>query len=100
MTSLLLALAMLPPGPTLSLPWTEHGELTRLTGRSPLGFSQEAYVTPQRPGKNLVRYFDYHWRDFDYLDDHGSAVVRLYFYARTYRGARIAAGLGRDSWRY
>ena len=101
MTFLLLAMASLAPGPTLSLPWAEHGELTRLTGRAPLGgYGQEAYVVPQRPGKNLVRYFEYNWRDFDYLDDDGSSGVRFYFYNREYQVARIAAGLVRESWRY
>ena len=80
MTLLLAALLMapmLPPGPTLSLPWAEHGRLSQLTGHAPVGWSQEAYVVPQRPGKNLVRYFEYNWRDFDFLDDDGSAGVRL-----------------------
>jgi hypothetical protein len=95
-----LAPARLQPGPTLQLPWAEHGRLSQLTGRAPLGFTQEAYVIPQRPGKNLVRYFDYHWRDFDFLDDDGSAGLRLYFYDREYPVARIAAGLIRESWRY
>src|SRR4051812_19597538 len=90
----------LPPSPTLHLPWAEHGRLSQVTGRSPLGFTQEAYVIPQRPGKNQVRYFDYHWRDFDFLDDDGSAGLRLYFYDREYPVARIAAGLIRESWRY
>ena len=88
------------PGPTLTLPWAEHGRLTQVTGRASLGFTQEAYVVPQRPGKNLVRYFDYHWRDYDYLDDDGSAGLRLYFYDREYPVARIAGGLIRESWRY
>jgi len=102
MTLLLLAVASLMPGPTLSLPWAEHGQLTQLTGRSPLsgGYGQEAYVVPQRPGKNLVRYFNYDWQDFDFLDDDGSAGVRFYFYRRELPVARIAAGLVRDSWRY
>jgi len=95
-----LAPGHLRPGPTLSLPWAEHGRLSQVTGRAPLGFTQEAYVVPQRPGKNLVRYFDYHWRDYDYLDDDGSAGLRLYFYDREYPVARIAAGLIRESWRY
>jgi len=94
------AAVMLPPGPTLSLPWAEHGRLSQVSGRAPVGWSTEAYVVPQRPGKNLVRYFDYRWRDFDYLDDDGSAGLRLYFYDREYPVARIAAGLVRDSWRY
>ena len=94
-----LAPAHLQPGPTLSLPWTEHGRFSQVTGRAPAGFTQEAYVIPQRPGKNLVRYFDYYWRDFDYLDDDGSAGVRFYYYDREYPVARIAAGLVRESWR-
>ena len=92
--------ARLQPGPTLSLPWAEHGRLSEVTGRAPIGWSQEAYVVPQRPGRNLVRYFDYHWRDHDYLDDDGSAGLRLYFYDREYPVARIAGGLIRESWRY
>src|SRR5919204_3698834 len=95
-----VAHAHLQPGPTLSLPWAEHGRLSQVTGRAPLGWAQEAYVVPQRPGKNLVRYFDYRWRDFDFLDDDGSAGVRLYYYDREYPVARIAAGLVRESWRY
>ena len=91
---------LLPPSPTLSLPWTEHGRLSQVTGHAPIGFTQEAYVIPQRPGKNLVRYFDYSWRDFDFLDDDGSAGVRFYYYDREYPVARIAAGLVRESWRY
>ncbi len=109
---LLLALVALPalgaptaaghllPGPTLNLPWAEHGRLSEVTGHAPIGWTQEAYVVPQRPGKNLVRYFDYHWRDYDYLDDDGSAGLRLYFYDREYPVARIAGGLIRESWRY
>ena len=96
----LLAAPTLPGGPTLSLPWAEHGRLSEVTGRAPIGWSQEAYVVPQRPGKNLVRYFEYHWRDFDFLDDDGSAGVRFYFYDREYRVARTAAGLVRETWRY
>jgi hypothetical protein len=96
----------LPQGPTLALPWAEHGRLSEVSGGTPLGwhrdngFSQEAYVVPQRPGHNLVRYFDYNWRDFDYLDDDGSAGVRFYFYDREYPVARIAGALVRESWRY
>ncbi|TMA23396.1 MAG: hypothetical protein E6J88_12810, partial [Deltaproteobacteria bacterium] len=95
-----LATPILLPQPTLSLPWAEHGRLSELTGRAPIGWTQEAYVIPQRPGKNLVRYFEYNWRDFDFLDDDGSAGVRLYYYDREYPVARIAAGLVRESWRY
>jgi hypothetical protein len=90
----------LPPGPTLHLPWAEHGRLTQVTRGQGLGFSQEAYVIPQRPGKNLVRYFDFKWRDFDFLDDDGSAGVRFYFYDREYPVARIAAAIVRQSWAY
>ncbi len=100
------------PGPRLSLfgpredlPWHRHDALWQLTGseytwnkEKPL--TQEAYVIPLRPGKNLVRYFDFHWRDFDFLDDDGSAGIRFYFYDREYPVARIAAGLVRQSWAY
>jgi len=90
----------LQPGPTLSLPWAEHGRLSQVSGRAPLGWSTEAYVVPQRPGKNSVRYFEYNWRDYDYLNDDGSAGLKLYFYDREYPVARIAGGLIRESWRY
>ncbi len=69
-----------PVGPRLSLfspredlPWHRHDALWQLTGKEwtwdkekPL--TQEAYVIPQRPGKNQVRYFDFRWRDHDFLD--------------------------------
>ena len=84
-------------GPRLSLPWAEHGYLSQYSGDT---YKQEAYVIPQRPGQNQVRYFQFGWRDFDYLDDDGSAGVRFYFYDREYPVARIAAGLVRQSWNY
>src|SRR5437868_3615279 len=84
--------------PTLSLPWGEHGLLSQ--GERGLGLSTEAYVVPQRPGKNQVRYFDYHWRDFDFLEEDGSSGVRFYFYDREYPVARIAAGFVRQTWSY
>jgi WD40-like Beta Propeller Repeat len=90
----------IPMGPTLNLPWAEHGRLSEVTGRSPLGWNQDAYVVPQRPGRNLVRYFGYDWRYFDYLEEDGSAGVRLYYYDREYPVARIAGGLIRETWRY
>jgi hypothetical protein len=95
-----LAPARLTPGPTLSLPWAEHGRLSQVTGRSSVGWSSEAYVIPQRPGKNTVRYFEYNWRDYDYLSEDGSAGLRLYYYDREYAVARIAGALVRESWRY
>jgi len=95
-----VAPVQLQPGPTLHLPWAEHGRLSEVTGRTPLGFSSEAYVVPQRPGKNQVRYFEYNWRDFDFLSEDGSAGVRMYFYEREYPVARIAGGIVRESWRY
>src|SRR5712671_5078315 len=91
--------------PREDLPWHRHDALWELTGQQwtlnkqkPL--TQEAYVIPQRPGKNQVRYFDFHWRDYDFLDDDGSAGVRFYYYDREYPVARIAAGLVRETWRY
>ena len=95
-----VASVRLQPGPTLSLPWAEHGRLSQVTGRTGTGWATEAYVVPQRPGKNQVRYFEYNWRDYDYLSEDGSAGLRLYFYDREYAVARIAGGLVRESWRY
>src|SRR3954468_16675561 len=50
-------------GPREPLPWSRHDPLTLLSGEKllinqPKPWSQEAYVVPQRPGKNQVRYFD------------------------------------------
>ena len=90
-------------GPRLDLPWSERG-LFSLSGLSspqaPDAFAQDVYVVPQRPGKNQVRYFDFQWLDFDYLDDDGSAGIRLYYYDREYKVARTAAGFVRQTWAY
>jgi len=88
----------LKPQPTLKLPWSQHGLLD--DAQKPGGLHTDAYVFPQRPGKNQVRYFNYNWRDFDFLTEDGSAGVRFYFYDREYPVARIAAGLVRESWSY
>src|SRR5438067_6158117 len=93
-------------GPREKLPWSRHDPLTLLSGEDLLvnkkdkPFTQEAYVVPQRPGKNQVRYFDFKWRDYDFLEEDGSAGIRFYFYDREYPVARIAAGLVRQSWAY
>ena len=90
-------------GPRLDLPWSQRGlfNLNGLTSQqSPDGFAQDVYVVPLRPGKNLVRYFDFQWLDFDYLDDDGSAGIRLYYYDREYKVARTAAGFVRQTWAY
>src|SRR2546430_5193062 len=85
-------------GPRENLPWTRHDPLTLLSGEDLLvnkkdkPFTQEAYVVPQRPGKNQVRYFDFHWRDYDFLEEDGSAGNRLYFFDRQHPGAPTAAG--------
>ncbi len=84
--------------PALQLPWGDHGLLSQR--ERGLGLQSEAYVIPQRPGKNSVRYFDYNWRDFDFLEEDGSSGVRFYFYDREYPVARIAAGLVRQTWGY
>jgi hypothetical protein len=93
---------LLHAGPTLSLPWAEHGQLSRYSGSAyrDNAYRGEAYVVPRRPGQNQVRYFQFDWRDFDYLNEDGSAGVRFYFYEREYAVARIAAGLVRQSWNY
>src|SRR5438445_2965457 len=92
-------------GPREDRPWHRHDALWNLTGREYTSkkqkpWEQEAYVIPARPGKNVVRYFDFHWRDFDFLEDDGSAGIRFYYYDREYPVARIAAGLVRQSWAY
>src|SRR5437762_1529185 len=92
-------------GPREDLPWHRHDALWSLTGKQWTSnkqkpWEQEAYVIPSRPGKNVVRYFDFHWRDFDFLEDDGSAGIRFYYYDREYPVARIAAGLVRQSWAY
>jgi hypothetical protein len=53
----------LRPQPKLSLPWAEHGLMSQYSHPAPNGLNAEAYVVPQRPGKNQVRYFNYNWRD-------------------------------------
>ena len=93
-------------GPRTALPWNSHtlfDQLAPETGERPRRqdpFGLDVYVIPQRPGRNSPRYFDFQWRDHDYLDDDGSAGVRLYFYERELGVARIAAGLVRQSWKY
>lgn len=101
-------------GPRETLPLREHSQLSRWSLLDPKRealdsppprkadqpYAQDAYVLPQRPGKNQVRYADFVWRDHDYLDDDGSAGLRLYFYDSEYKVARIAAGFIRQSWRY
>jgi len=104
----LSALCALSALPARAAPpsWTRHDPLTLLSGEDLLinkkdkPFTQEAYVVPQRPGKNQVRYFDFKWRDYDFLEEDGSAGIRFYFYDREYPVARIAAGLVRQSWAY
>jgi Omp85 superfamily domain/WD40-like Beta Propeller Repeat len=93
-------------GPRTALPWQSHslldaaapGMAERPAREDPFGL--DVYVIPQRPGRNSPRYFDFTWRDHDYLDDDGSAGVRFYFYERELPVARIAAGLVRQSWKY
>src|SRR5438105_4505195 len=84
---------LLKPQPKLSLPWAEHGLLEQYTHPAANGLNTEAYVVPQRLGKNQVCYFNYNWCDFDYLDEDGSAGVRFYFYDREYLVVRIATKL-------
>ncbi len=75
-------------GPRLDLPWNERGAFSLgglASPQAPDAFAQDVYVVPQKPGKNQVRYFDFQWLDFDYLDDDGSAGIRLYYYDREYK---------------
>ena len=56
--------------------------------------------SPSSRGRTRSAYFDFQWLDFDYLDDDGSAGIRLYYYDREYKVARTAAGFVRQTWRY
>jgi hypothetical protein len=58
----------------------------------------EVLVSPIHPGQNNVRYYDFDWRYFDYLDDRGVGGVRFYYYQREAEVARIAAALVRDQY--
>lgn len=66
----------------------------------PLGRTQfeQLLVVPERPGRNNVRYYDFHWRKYDYLDENGVGGVRLYFYEREEEIARIAAAMVREQY--
>lgn len=57
---------------------------------------EQVLVTPQRPGRNNVRYYDFEWRRYDYLDHDGQGGVRFYYYEREVEIARIAAAVVRD----
>jgi len=59
---------------------------------------EQVLVMPQRPGRSNVRWYDFDWRRFDYLDEQGSGGVRFYFYEREREIAGIAAALVRDQW--
>lgn len=62
------------------------------------GDLEQVFILPQRPGKNKVQYYDFHWRRYDYLDRDGVGGVRLYFYDREVELARIAGALVRDQY--
>lgn len=68
---------------------------TERVGRKEL---EQVLVVPQRPGKNNVRYYDFDWRRFDFLDQNGVGGVRFYFYERESETARTAAALVRDEY--
>jgi len=68
-------------------------------GREPAGGDlPQVLVVPERPGRNNVRYYDFDWKRWDYLDDRGTGGVRFYFYEREEEVARIAAALVRDQY--
>jgi hypothetical protein len=62
------------------------------------GDLEQVLVLPQRPGKNNVRFYEFDWRRYDYLDEGGLGGVRLYFYEREKNVARVAAALVRDQY--
>lgn len=59
---------------------------------------EQILVTPERPGRNRVRYYKFDWRYHDYLDTEGTGGVRLYFYEREAEIAKIAAALVREQY--
>ena len=59
---------------------------------------EQVLVVPQRPGRTNVRWYDFDWRRFDYLDDRGVGGVRFYFYEREREIAGIAAALVREQY--
>lgn len=64
-------------------------------GRSEL---EQVLVIPQRPGRTNVRWYDFDWRRYDYLDEDGVGGVRFYFYEREAEIARTAAALVREQY--
>lgn len=59
---------------------------------------EQVLVVPQRPGRMNVRYYDFDWRRYDYLDDDGAGGVRFYFYDREEKVARVAAAIVREQY--
>ncbi len=59
---------------------------------------EQVLVVPQRPGQTNVRYYDFDWRRYDFLDDHGVGGVRFYFYEREADTARLAAAIVRQEY--
>jgi hypothetical protein len=58
----------------------------------------QTVMSQQRPGRNNVRYLDFDWHHYDFLDDRGVGGVRFYYYPREIDVARIAAGLVREQY--
>lgn len=59
---------------------------------------EQVLVVPRRPGRTNVRYYDFDWRRYDYLDDNGAGGVRFYFYEREEKVARVAAAIVREQY--
>lgn len=59
---------------------------------------EQVLVVPQRPGRTNVRYYDFDWRRYDFLDDDGVGGVRFYFYEREEKVARVAAAIVREQY--
>lgn len=73
---------------------TSRAASTRVSRRE----LEQVLVVPQRPGRTNVRYYDFQWRRYDYLDDQGVGGVRFYFYDREEKVAKVAAALVREQY--
>lgn len=61
------------------------------------GALPDIYVTPTRPGQNVVPYWQYDWHTFEFSTDRGGGGVRLFFYEREREASSYAvAALQRE----
>jgi hypothetical protein len=86
--ALALPLAVAAQQPRLQVP--SLGDALDLLHRNDRGLHpgadrdlEQTYVIPERPGQNLVAWYDFHWRTYDVpAPGGGKGGIRLYFYDR------------------